>query len=102
MERAARDLAAAIADQLLDPPQHLLRRAPREGQQQDRTGRHAALDQPRDPIDQRARLAGAGARDHQQRAFAMGHGGELLRIQHLGVADTESAFVDLRARRPVS
>ena len=71
----------AIADQLLDPPQHLLRRPPREGQQQNRAGRHATLDQPRHPINQRARLARACARHHQQRALAMGHRGELGRVQ---------------------
>src|SRR5208282_2697378 len=102
MEGTARDLTAAVADQLLDPPQHLLRRAPGKGQQEYRAGRDSALDQPGDPIDERARLAGAGAGDHQQRAFAMGYGGELLRIQDLRVADTKGAFVDFRPRRPVS
>ncbi len=101
MEGAAGDLRSAIADQLLDPPQHLLRRAPRESQQQNRTGRHAALDQPRDPIDQRACLARAGPRDNQQRTLAMGHGGKLLRVEQLAIPDPEGALIKLGARRPV-
>ena len=98
MKGAARDGARAIADQLLCAPQHLLRRAPRERQQQDRAGRHAALDQPRDAIDQRASLARSRARHDQQRAVAMRHGGELRGIQQLGVLDFEVALVGRRRR----
>ena len=106
MERSAGDRAAPIADQLLGAMQHLLRRAAGEGQQQNRAGRDAALDQPRDPINQRASLARARARDHQQRALAMGHRFVLRGIEHLGVLDAEVALVigiacarPLRAKR---
>ena len=98
MEGAARDCARAISDELLCPPQHLLRGAPRERQQQDRAGRHAALDQPRDAIDQRASLARSRARHDQQRAVAMRHGGELRGIQQLGVLDFEVALIGRRGR----
>ena len=100
MERAAGHRPRAIADQLLHPAQHLLRRAPGESQQQDRSGRHAALDQPGDPINQRAGLARARSGDHQQRALAMPDGFELRRVQDLGVLDPEVALV--RRRRGVS
>src|ERR1019366_2338466 len=67
----------ATSHQLLGATQHLLRRAAGERQQQDRTWLHAALDQPRDAIDQRASLARSRSRYDQQRAFAMRHGGLL-------------------------
>ena len=43
--------------------------------------RHAAAEQMRDAIDERARLARAGARDDEQRTVAEGRGRVLLRIQ---------------------
>ena len=98
MKGAAGHRARAIAHQVLDPPQHLLRRAPGEGQQQDRARRDAAFDEPRDAVNQRAGLARAGAGDHQDRAVAMGYGGELRGIEQLGVLDTEAALVNFLAR----
>ena len=98
MKGAARDGARAISDQLLCAPQHLLRGATRERQQQDRAGRHAALDQPRDAINQRASLARSRSRHDQQRAVAMRHGGKLRGIQQLGVLDFEVALIGRRRR----
>ena len=95
---AAGHRARAIAHQVLDPPQHLLRRAPGKGQQQNRARRDAAFDEPRDPVNQRASLARAGAGDHQDRSVAMSHGGELRGIEQLGVLDAEAALVNLFAR----
>ena len=98
MKRAARDRARAISDELLGASQHFLRRAARESEQQNSARRHAALDQPRDSIDQRASLARSRARDDQQRPVAMRHGGELRGIQQLGVLDFEVALVGGRSR----
>src|ERR1700730_8720282 len=89
MEGAARDFAGALANELLAPLKHLLRRAPRKCKQQYRAGRNAALDKPRDAINQRTRLARPGAGDDQQRTIAMRQGGELRGVQDLGVLDPE-------------
>jgi hypothetical protein len=96
MEGAATDLAAALSDQLLDSAQHLLGGTAGEGEQQDASRSHAALDQSRDAIYQRTRFARARACNYQQRTVTMSGGGELLRVQHFGVADAEFAFVSLR------
>src|SRR5260370_30287982 len=93
MEGATRDFAGALANELLDPLKHLLRRPPRKREQQYRAGRNAALDKPRDAINQRARLARPGAGDDQQWTIAMSHGGELCGVQDLGVLDPEARLV---------
>src|SRR5271163_358391 len=100
MKGAARDLAAAVADESLDPPQHLLGGAPRERQQQDCAWRNAALDQPRDAINQRAGLARTGARDYQHRTVAMGYRGKLRWIEQVGVLDAVVALIGGGVRRP--
>ncbi len=51
----------------LDPARHLGGGAPREGEQQDAAGIDAVDDEMRDPMRQGVGLAGAGARDDQQR-----------------------------------
>ena len=61
---------ARAADQPLGAREHLLRGAAREGEEQDALGRHAALDQVRDAVDERPRLARAGAGDDEQRTVA--------------------------------
>src|SRR5216684_8234496 len=93
MEGAAGDFAGALANELLDPMKHLLRRAPCKREKQYRTRRDAALDKPRDAINQRARLARPGAGDDQQWTVAMRHGGELRGVQDLGVLDPEVRLV---------
>ena len=77
--------AALLADQLLGAPQHLLGRAPGEGQQQDGLRGHPPFDQARDPIDQRAGLARPRPSHHQQRAVAMGNRFKLRRVEQFGV-----------------
>ncbi len=94
MKGAARNGAGPLADQLLGPAQHFLRGAPGKGQQKDRARRNAAFDEPGHAIDERASLARARARDHQQRAVAMNHRLELGGIQRLGVLDPETALID--------
>src|SRR5215470_15077604 len=93
MEGAACDFAGALADELLDPLKHLLRRPSRKSKQQYRAGWNAALDKARDSINQCARLARPGAGDDQQWAIAMRHGSELRSIQDLGVLDPEVSLV---------
>jgi hypothetical protein len=74
VEGAALHAAAARAGQIGDPGQHLRRRAPGEGEQHDARRGLALLQQPRDAVDQRARLARAGAGDHEVRAAWRGDG----------------------------
>src|SRR5229473_5791011 len=100
MEGAARNFAGALANELLDPLEHLLRRAPRKCKQQYRARRDATLDKPRDAINQRARLARPGAGNDQQRTIAMSHGGELRGVQDLGVLDPEVRLVGRLRGRP--
>ena len=49
-----------------------------------RSGGTPAFDEVGDAVDERARLAGAGAGDDEQRAVAVGRGGGLLVIQLRG------------------
>ncbi len=72
----ARDHGAAagrgrgLGHDALRTPRHLLRRAPRERQQQQAFRRHAVQQQVGDAVRKRAGLAGACARDHQHRRRA--------------------------------
>ena len=100
MEGAARDFARAIANELLDPLKHLLRRPPRKRKQQYRAGRDTTFDKPRDAINQRARLARPGAGNDQQWTVAMSHGGKLRGVQDLGVLDPEVRLVRRLRGRP--
>jgi hypothetical protein len=54
----------------LGAPDHLLRRAPRERQQQDAPWIGAIEHELGDAVRERRRLAGPGARDHEQRLVA--------------------------------
>src|SRR5216684_7507761 len=102
MEGAAGDFAGALANELLDPMKHLLRRAPCKREKQYRARRDAALDKPRDAIDHRTLLARAGAGDDQQWTIAMSPGGKLRGVQDLGVLDPEGRLVGrLRGRSRV-
>src|SRR5690242_17579994 len=99
MEGAAADLAAALADQLLYPPQHLLCSAPGERDEQNCFRGNPTLDQSRSAIDKSARLARTGSGNYQQRAVTVDDCGKLLRIQDVSVAEAEPAFVGLSDRR---
>ena len=70
--------ALAAPDEPLGAGEHLLRGAAGEGEQEDALGRDAALDEVRDPVDERARLAGARAGDDEQGPVAEGGGARLL------------------------
>jgi len=71
------------ADQTLGAGEHLAGGAPREGEEQDPLRRDAALDQVRDAVDERARLARAGAGDDEQRPVAERDGALLLRVERV-------------------
>ena len=59
-------------------PRRAARRPPRRaGEQQDVLRRAALLDEPREALDQHARLAGARAAEDEQRAAGVGHGAPL-------------------------
>ena len=81
VEGAAGDPGAALVEQRGGAPQHLARRAAREGEEEDRLGIDAVRDQPGDAGHQRPRLAGAGARHHQVRALERAHRLELRRVE---------------------
>ena len=88
VERAAPDAlggaAGAVAarrERRLDPAQHLGGGAAREREQQDAPRVCPALDEVRDAVHERRRLAGAGAGDDEQRAVAVLRGGELLGVE---------------------
>ena len=70
VERPRPDGRDGVADEGLGPLAHLARGAVREGQQEDAVRRDAALDQVGDAVDERAGLAGAGRREHEQRPVA--------------------------------
>ncbi len=78
--RAARAVAARREDRL-DPAQHLGGGAAREREQQHAPWVGAALDEPGDAVDERGRLAGAGAGDDEQRPVAVPGGGELVGVE---------------------
>ena len=89
-DHRGRRRAEDLAGDALDAPHHLLRRPPGEGHQQHAPRVGAREDQMRDPVRQRAGLAGAGAGDDQQRAgdlaVAMQHGAALGFVQPVEIA----------------
>ena len=78
VERAAPGLLPAV---LRGPAEHLGRRPPGEGEQQDPVRGHAPLQQPGHPGGQRGRLAGPGPREHQQRSPVVLDGDPLFLVQ---------------------
>jgi hypothetical protein len=84
MEGAADDPGRrARAEQRLCPRQHLPRCPPRKGQQEDALGTHALVDEPGDPSGKRVGLAGAGARNDQQRPVSRCRRSRFLTIVQL-------------------
>ena len=81
MEGPTVDALAIAADQPLRPRQHLLRCPPGEGEQQNSLRLHAALDQVRDAIHERARLASAGTSDNEKWPITVNSCGRLFRIE---------------------
>jgi hypothetical protein len=90
MERAAYHLASVTpvwraAEVRPRASEHLARRPPREGQQQHALGRRALADQPRDARRQRRGLAGARAREYEQRPARVRRRGALLLVEGLEI-----------------
>ena len=74
VERADLRVVVSVRHESIDPLDHLVRGAIREGQGQDLGWLRALLgDQPRDPAGDDGRLAGPGPGDDQQRAVAVRH-----------------------------
>ncbi len=74
VERADLRVVVAVRHEPVDPLDHLVGGAIREGQRQDLGWLRALLgDQPGDPAGDDGRLAGAGPGDDQQRAIAVRH-----------------------------
>ncbi len=92
VEGAEEDRQREAAEERLGALPHFARRLVREGHGGDRVGSHAALrDQPGDAVGDHPRLARTGAREHQLRPLAVGHGGELLLVQLTGEVDGGAA-----------
>ena len=71
----------ALARHTAGTLEHLLRRPPREGEQEYSLGSNSPLDEMGDPRGQRLGLASPGPRYHEQRARSVLRGGTLLRVQ---------------------
>jgi hypothetical protein len=102
VERPARDAVAAAAHERRRARQHLLRRLAREREQEDLRRRHARLDQARDAVDERPRLAAPRTRDHQHGPVEHGGGLVLRGVQLAGIVDAEAGRglgVGTRAQR---
>jgi hypothetical protein len=84
MKGPAMHPGASGADQSLGAGEHLAGGATREGEEEDPFGRDSTLDQVRDAVDERARLARAGAGDDEQRRVAERRGALLLRVERYG------------------
>ncbi len=85
----ATDSLATRSDQSADSLQHLLRRLPSEGQQQNVRGIHPGIDQIGDAMHERPRFAASGTGNDQRRAIGRRHGRILLRVQLLGIIQRE-------------
>ena len=81
VEGAAVHGAARAPDEALGAAEHLLRGTPRERQEEDAFRADPRLEQVRDAVHQRARLARAGSGDDQQRSVGVRRRLQLRRIQ---------------------
>ena len=100
VEGAAPDLSHPVAGGMAGALEHLARGAVGEGQQQDRRGRQAALDEVGHAVDERLRLAGAGGRQHQQRAVARRGRRQLFRVEDARVVDHGTRSPTFPAKGP--
>ena len=78
---ARRQVRAERRQRGLDPLPELLGGAPVERDRADRLGRGALVDQPRDPGDERRRLAGSRGRDAQHRPGRRRRGASLVDLE---------------------
>ena len=63
--------SGGVSDQSLYASKHFLGGSAREGQEKDALGLHASIDEVGDAVNQRARLARAGAGDDKQRTIGV-------------------------------
>jgi len=96
VERAGGRPHEVRSDEGLDATLHLARGTVREREEEERRRVGSVLDEPRDAVDERARLARAGARDDERRAVRREDDGLLLLVQLARVIDA----VALRDRAP--
>ena len=96
MERAAPEFGLGPGKEVADAIHHFARGLVGEGEEKDALGADAVFQQPRNAVDQCARLAGARASQDECWTRACGNGGKLLFIELAGVIDAE---LDLRRRR---
>ncbi len=96
VERAAHQPPRVDGEQALDPPEHLTRRLVRERQEHDARRVGARFDQPRDAVDEGARLARSRARDDEDRPAAREHDLPLLFVQLPVVVDPVALRPDRR------
>ena len=85
VESSAPQPSPVAAGQLAYPIHHFPRGFVGKGQQKNRFRLHTFFQQPGDPVDQGACLAGSGTRDDQRVSVAGGHGHVLLFIELRGV-----------------
>src|SRR2546430_2731693 len=81
VKRAAPETSGLDPGELLHAVQHLLRGFVSECEQKNFAGAHTLREQVGDAVRERARFAGAGASEDEQRTRLGGDGGELLVIQ---------------------
>jgi hypothetical protein len=86
MEGPTMHSCAAWPDEALGAGEHLAGGAAGEGEQEDALGGDPSLDEIRDPVDERAGLAGACAGDDEQGRVAEGDSARLIRIERCGEA----------------
>ena len=90
VERRDRRGLGPLADKFFHPLLQLLGRFVRESDREDRPGRDAALHEVGDAVRERARLAGAGTGEDQQRAVAVKDGFALARVESVQILAHES------------
>ena len=91
VEGAAGEPPGVDARHLLDPAKHLPGRLVGEGEQQDRLGRGAVVEEPGHPPGEGPGLARAGACHHQDRPGRRLHHGDLLVVEEPVVVEFRSA-----------
>ena len=98
VERPGRRPHQVRADEGLDAPLHLPRRTVREREEEERRGIGPVLDEARDAVDERARLARARSRDDERRPVRREDDGLLLLVQLARVIDAVALRRRVRRR----
>src|SRR5262249_35646138 len=83
-----------VAEEAVDAPEQLRRRAPGEGEEEDPLRRHAAVDQVRHAVGEGGGLPGPGSGDEQERPVAVDHG---LALPFVDLVEAHAGAVTLPA-----